>query len=384
MLTLFSRRVELRGFDSDGARQVLRIRTLSEPSNIGPQDAVLVDREWDGDAGAAVIVLRRLQALIPASARRVIIVPDEFHYVSDGDVISLNVKRPAIRVLYRRNSPHNHFLMTERCNHYCLMCSQPPRDIDDDWVVNEILEAIPLLAADTPEIGLTGGEPTLLGDRFLSVLRSLRHNLPTSAVHILSNGRRFSDSEFARRYAEISHPDVMLGIPIYADVSQLHDYIVQSEGAFDETIRGILNLKALKQKVEIRIVIHKLNYERLPDLAEFVCRNLAFVDHVALMALEVTGFARANLDALWIDPFDYRNELRRAALTLRDLGLRTSVYNHQLCTLDKRVWPLAVRSISDWKNEYLPECTRCGEHKRCGGFFATGSRHSQHIRAIDA
>src|SRR5882724_2867360 len=50
------------------------------------------------------------------------------------------------------------------------------------------------------------------------------------------------------------------------------------------------------------------------------------------------------------------------------LGLRTSVYNHQLCTLDKRVWPLAVRSISDWKNEYLPECTRCEEHKRCGGF----------------
>lgn len=65
-----------------------------------------------------------------------------------------------------------------------------------------------------------------------------------------------------------------------------------------------------------------------------LARNLTFVDHVALMALEVTGFARANLDRIWIDPFDYHKKLTEAALLLEASGMPVSIYNHQLCTLD--------------------------------------------------
>jgi hypothetical protein len=37
----------------------------------------------------------------------------------------------------------------------------------------------------------------------------------------------------------------------------LHDYVVQSHGAFDATVRGILNLARLQQRVEVRVVVHK-------------------------------------------------------------------------------------------------------------------------------
>jgi His-Xaa-Ser system radical SAM maturase HxsC len=158
---------------------------------------------------------------------------------------------------------------------------------------------------------------------------------------------------------------------------------VQADGAFDETVRGILNLKTCGQQVEIRVVIHRQNCTHLPALAEFIARNLTFVDHVALMGLELTGFAKANIDTLWIDPFDYQRGLYEAAALLQDLGLPTSIYNHQLCTIDRRVWPLAVKSISDWKNEYRPECSRCAVQVQCGGFFATGRmRQSQHIHPV--
>lgn len=181
----------------------------------------------------------------------------------------------------------------------------------------------------------------------------------------------------------LGHPDVMLGIPIYSASSQTHDYIVQADGAFDETIRGILNLKTYEQQVEIRVVIHRQNYAHLPALAEFIARNLTFVDQVALMGLEMTGFAKANIDTLWIDPFDYQRELYEAASILDDSGMRTSIYNHQLCTIDRRIWPLAVKSISDWKNEYRPECSGCAVMERCGGFFATGRlRQSRYISAV--
>jgi His-Xaa-Ser system radical SAM maturase HxsC len=265
------------------------------------------------------------------------------------------------------------------------MCSQPPKEIDDSWIVDDVLASIPLIDQAEQEIGFTGGEPTLLGDDLFRILRAMKSYLPRTAIHILSNGRLFAQPEFVKRYADIRHFDMMVGIPLYSDVSTIHDYVVQSDGAFDETIRGILNLKRHNQKVEIRVVVHRQTYARLPQLAEFLARNLTFVDHIALMGLEITGFTRANLDSLWIDPIDYQQELYRAVSFLSDSRMRVSIYNHQLCILDKRLWSFARKSISDWKNEYMPECIGCREKENCGGFFASAKiRYSDHIQPFPA
>lgn len=364
---------------------IMRVREWTdEVADLAINDLILAPPGMDVPTDQPVLTMERDAHALP-HARKLVVLPNEFDYLRDGDLLAMTFEKPAARVLFRKNSLHNSFLLTERCNHYCLMCSQPPKDIDDDWIVDELLEAIPLIAKDTKEIGFTGGEPTLLGDRFLKLVREMRDHLPSTALHILTNGRKFSDSKFAAAYGSIAHPDVMLGIPVYSATSQIHDYIVQSDGAFDETIRGILNLKNCGQRVELRVVIHKQNYMYLPALAEFVARNLTFVDHVALMGLEMTGFAKANLEELWIDPFEYSAQLYRAASLLEDSGVYVSIYNHQLCTVDKRVWPLAVKSISDWKNEYRAECHTCSVQDQCGGFFATGRlRQSSYIRPVSS
>lgn len=388
MLVLGSRNVSLKGFQDNARSLVLRVRSgTTQPTNLDAEEILFANPHTVIAPGQTVLTLERDAPTVAAdsNASRLVVVPNDFSYLGDGDVVAVVLGRPAMRVLYRRQSPHNSFLLTERCNHYCLMCSQPPKDINDDWIVDELFEAIPLIDKATPEIGFTGGEPTLLGDRFLKLVTDMRDHLPTTALHILSNGRTFADARFAEAYASIQHPDVMLGIPIYSASSQVHDYIVQADGAFDGTIRGILNLKTYGQRVEIRIVIHRQNVAHLRGLAEFIARNLTFVDHVALMGLEMTGFAKANIEELWIDPAEYQRELYDAASLLDDFGLRVSIYNHQLCTIDRRIWPLAVKSISDWKNEYRPECATCAVQEKCGGFFATGRlRQSSHIRPISA
>lgn len=383
MLMLNSRNVVLSGLPTGRRSVVLRLRQGGpEPVTLRPDEALFARPGAVIGPSQTVLALER-DASIAACAASQIIVPNELDYLGDGDVVAVELERPAVRVLYRRKSQHNSFLLTERCNHYCLMCSQPPKDVNDDWIVDELFQAIPLVSPETRSLGFTGGEPTLLGDRFLRLVRDMREHLPATALHILSNGRRFVDPGFAHAYAAIGHPDAMLGIPIYSASSQTHDYIVQADGAFDETIRGILNLKTYGQQVEIRVVIHRQNYAHLPRLAEFIARNLTFVDHVALMGLEMTGFAKANIDTLWIDPVDYGQELYEAVALLEDFGLPTSIFNHQLCTIDHRIWPLAVKSISDWKNEYRPECGGCSVREQCGGFFATGRlRQSQHIRPV--
>jgi His-Xaa-Ser system radical SAM maturase HxsC len=298
--------------------------------------------------------------------------PQTFSYLEGGDVLRVTWDKGNVETLFQRNARHHTFLLTERCNHYCLMCSQPPRNVQDGWIVDDILEAIPLIDRATPEILFTGGEPTLLGDRLPELVRHVKENLPETGLHILTNGRTFIDPSFTAQFAAIDHHDLMFGIPIYSDQSERHDYIVQADGAFDETIRGVVNLKRHGLKVEIRVVIHKQSYERLPQLARFIARNLTFVDQVVFMGLEMTGFTKANLEALWIDPLDYQGELAEAVHFLADSRIHVAIYNHQLCLVDRSLWDYARQSISDWKNEYLAKCEGCSVKQHCGGFFASG------------
>lgn len=369
--------------ESHGNRGVVRI-VAGDAQSPEPHDAALMRSAPVSSRFQYYVVHPGQEVLlneVPKSAGRIVL-PPKFDYVAEGDVLGFS-SDGNVRSLFRCQSKQNSFLVTERCNSYCLMCSQPPRDVDDGWLIDEMREAIPLIDPATPEIGFTGGEPTLLGERFIDVLRQCKTQLPDTAVHVLSNGRNFADERLARAWASVEHPDLMVGIPVYSDISDRHDYVVQADGAFDETLRGILNLKREKQRVEIRVVLHKQTYAGLPRLAEFLARNLLFVDHVALMGLEIMGFTRANLDLLWIDPTEYQDQLKQAVRTLSRFGMRVSIYNLQLCLLDRELWPYAVRSISDWKNEYIDECAKCAVRERCGGFFSSAQyKRSSFIRAV--
>ena len=306
-----------------------------------------------------------------------------FGHLGDGDIIGIDPGSRRLRVLYRRASQHNAFLVTERCNHYCLMCSQPPRKVDDGWILDEIAECIELIDPATKTIGFTGGEPLLEWRRFIALLGTVRDRLPETAVHVLTNGRAFASNEVASAWAAIEHKRLMAGIPLYSAVDAVHDYVVQARGAFDDTVLGILRLKDKGQRVEVRVVLHAVTAPRLQETCAWLARNLPFVDHVALMGLENTGFALANQDLLWIDPLDYQADLACGANMLRAAGVNVSIYNLPLCLLDRSVWDVAVKSISDWKNGYLSECDGCDARERCAGFFSTGRpRISRGIKPI--
>jgi His-Xaa-Ser system radical SAM maturase HxsC len=306
----------------------------------------------------------------------------DLDYLADGDIVSID-PRGSIRTLYRRSSPHNFILMTEQCNSFCLMCSQPPRLVNDRDRIPEHLRLIELMDPETGQLGITGGEPTIFGDDFLRIVGACRDRLPKTSLHVLTNGRSFYYREFARRLGRIRHPDLVLGIPLYSSVDSHHDYVVQARGAFEETVIGIHHLAEFDVSVEIRVVLHAQTYRTLPVLAEFIARNFPFACHVALMGLEMFGFTRPNVDTLWIDPFDYKTQLEDATEILALAGLTVSIYNLQLCALDESLWPFAVKSISDWKNIYFPECDECEVRNGCGGMFQSAAwKHSAHIRPI--
>ena len=351
----------------------------NHPIFLRSSEYLIVRRDGESPSGfAGYFFFEQPQGDVPNNS---FLVGPELSYLSAGDIVRLRPQEKSLRALYRKSSRHNSIFATEQCNNYCLMCSQPPREIDDSHLAVEILETIPLMSPETTCLGITGGEPTLLGERLVRIVDQLKCYLPRTSVHILSNGRAFKEWSFANAVAEISHPDLMIGIPLYSDISSVHDYVVQAHKAYDDTIRGIINLKSVGVKVEIRVVLHKLTYARLPQLAEFIRRNLTFCDHVAFMGLEMTGFTRHNLEKLWIDPKDYQLELKKAVEMLDRAQIPTSIYNHQLCILDSSIVKFNRKSISDWKNEYMPECAGCTRKTECGGFFSSAHlRYSRHIQ----
>lgn len=286
-----------------------------------------------------------------------------------GDVIEIDRLRGKAAVRYRRGDNGNVLFATERCNSFCLMCSQPPRQVQDDWRVQHLLELIDLIDVTEPSLAISGGEPTLLSNGLARVVEKCADVLPSTQLHILSNGRLLNDTALASQFRDI-HPNLSWGVPLYGDHYALHDYVVQSEGAFAQTIRGLYALNAAGQRIEIRVVLVKPSLERLQQITRFILRNLSFVEHVALMGTEPIGFAKAHHEQLWADPANHHAELCGSVEALSQAGVPVSLYNMPLCMLPHQLWPFARQSISNWKNDYLDVCATCTVKNRCGGFFS--------------
>jgi His-Xaa-Ser system radical SAM maturase HxsC len=302
--------------------------------------------------------------------------------IAPGDVIRIR-DDGQISILFRRGANANTLFVTERCNSLCLMCSQPPRNENDDWRTEENLLLISLIDPMLQYIGISGGEPTLIGDNLVKIISAICETHLTTTIHALTNGRRFSDVLLAEKM-NFSIGRIVWAIPLYADIANKHDYVVQTSGAFDETIHGIYNLAERGHRIEIRFVINAQTVPRMLKFAEFIYRNLPFVEHVAFMGLEPMGFAKVNRNELWIDPVDYAQSLTESVWYLKNRGITTSIYNIPLCVLPKDAWPHARQSISDWKNTYAPECKGCDVIERCSGFFssADSSWRSKGIKPI--
>jgi His-Xaa-Ser system radical SAM maturase HxsC len=382
-----SGRTEAVGFTGMGTDDVWRVCLPGDKDADAGPGRPLACLVRDGQAvphGYGLYLRTGTEPGMPAMSGPTLRLGPELDHLDAGDIIHVPADGRRVTVLWKDSATHNGLLLTEQCDNYCLMCSQPPKDRDDSWLFDRARKVISLLPAGPRSLSLTGGEPTLHADALIGLLNHCATAAPQLSIHLLSNGRRFADPVFARRYAAVGLSDVMVGIPVYAPESGLHDFIVQASGAFAETIHGILNLASLGQAVEIRVVVQQHTVPVLAGLATFIARNLPFVAQVALMGLEMTGLARPNSAQVWADPADYQRELTEAVGILTTADISTRIYNHQLCVLDRQLWPYAVRSISDWKNDYLDICHSCSVREACGGVFTTsGNRLSQHLHPVD-
>ena len=295
--------------------------------------------------------------------------PKEMNYLAEGDVIRIEPSGH-INSLFRKSSTHNTILLTEQCNHYCLMCSQPPVEGDDSWRVNEAIDVVRHIGKSPAALGISGGEPLLAGPGLRRLIEETAALHPATRMEVLTNGRLFSDETVVRNVLTGLTENVSWLVPLYGHVDYLHDFVVQRRGAFEETLAGLLVLQDHQQPIQLRIVLIEPVLRVLPELCGFIGRNLPFVREVALMACEPTGFALANREHCEVDLADWSDELQGSATMLQRYGVPFLFMNAPLCALPQHLWIHAHKSISDWKNVYLDDCNNCAVQDRCAGLFS--------------
>jgi hypothetical protein len=164
-LQLFGTAIHCVGFDESLDRSVVRLRGLDNSPSQTASDFVLVRSLEDFECAKSrnwqsfFVIGEEHARFVSETNERVIVVSPQFDYVGNGDIVGVRHPSGRFRVLYRTQSKHNSFLVTERCNNYCLMCSQPPKDINDQWILDEIKESLPLVDPGTRSLTFTGGEP---------------------------------------------------------------------------------------------------------------------------------------------------------------------------------------------------------------------------------
>jgi His-Xaa-Ser system radical SAM maturase HxsC len=300
-------------------------------------------------------------------------IPSIYEYgeqILPGDVVAAYDDAKFAHILFRESDAHHTVFLTNRCNSNCLMCSQPPTPQNDSWLIDEAIQVANHMRMSPGLIGFTGGEPLLLGDSLKVVLTAFRDCHPETAIDLLTNGRLLSEQAFTALFPEESPKNITWMVPLYGHADFLHDFVVQSPGAFEQTLDGLLTLQNHHQPIQLRIVLIKPVLEVLPQLCAFIARNLPFVYEVALMGCEPIGFALANRDACEVDVRDWWNEIEAGIAHLHRIRLTVLLMNIPLCALPAHLHRYAHRSISDWKNAFADECKSCVANDQCTGLFA--------------
>jgi hypothetical protein len=92
-------------------------------------DSVLVCSErsnsWNNDYRAILTSASVNQSDVPTQLP-IIHSAKQLSHLKAGDIVVMHPRSGHVRTLFRPDSEHNALLVTERCNSFCLMCSQPP------------------------------------------------------------------------------------------------------------------------------------------------------------------------------------------------------------------------------------------------------------------
>ncbi|MEM2918465.1 MAG: radical SAM protein [Candidatus Altiarchaeota archaeon] len=175
------------------------------------------------------------------------------------------------------------------CNNNCKFCSVVCNNsIDKPFYVikKEIAEAV----KEKPyELNFTGGEPTIRRDIF-KILEYAKDKIDN--LGITTNGRMFSYENFTKRMVDSGLNGAIFSI--HSHKPEVHDYLTQVKGSYEQAIAGLKNLSEYSRNININTVLTTENYENLPEMTEFLI-NKFNINYFCLIFPSIDGNLLKNI-----------------------------------------------------------------------------------------
>jgi MoaA/NifB/PqqE/SkfB family radical SAM enzyme len=182
------------------------------------------------------------------------------------------------------------------CNNKCRFCLTNVAQSERKFIPLSVLkkELKTYYRKGYRQAGFLGGEPTIHPQ--ILELASFARELGYEQIHVVSNGRKYSDKKFLSKL--IKSGVTKFYVSIHSHKAALEDHLTSVKGSFKEKVKGLKNLKELKDKGVIRdrvylnTVINKLNYRYLEQIALFYSK-MGFTD-IRFDFIRPEGRALAN------------------------------------------------------------------------------------------
>jgi MoaA/NifB/PqqE/SkfB family radical SAM enzyme len=214
-------------------------------------------------------------------------------------------------------------------------------------------------------VAITGGEPTIRKD-LPEIIQYIHDKHPFSEIKLLSNGRMFSYRGYAKEIAK--KPISKFIIPVHAHCFELHDFIARSKGSFKQCINGVKNLLNLNSSVEIRMVIHGMNYPFIRETVELI-RKMSSRIPIVLLYFDLIGSGSINKERLVVK---MKKVVPYIEDTLDQHRQAIEIYHFPRCLFRKEYRDnIKGQTVEDRRIVFLDRCKECKERKLCAGIWKT-------------
>lgn len=181
-------------------------------------------------------------------------------------------------------------------------------------------------------LGFLGGEPTI----YPSILDLIKHAVQCNfkKIHIVSNGRRYSDKKFLKNLLDSGV--TRFSVSVHSHQESTEDNLTKVKDGFKEKIRGIKNLTEfsgrglIKEPISINIVVNKMNYQNMPDTIKFF--NKMGVNDFRLNFIRPEGRAADNFNEVVLKYSDFSGVAEEILRFAKSNGVSLNIGDMPLCT----------------------------------------------------
>ena len=261
--------------------------------------------------------------------------------------------------------------LTYRCNSKCISCIMTQRALQEEKSFGQIKMEIDNILNHSDHIAFNGGEPTLNPDLF-KILEYTNKKKRNVEISLLSNSRMFSNSRYLNRLNSLKLENFKILTSLYGHNARLHDSITRTPGSFDQQINAIKNLIDSKIRIELRIVINKLNYKCLDDIARFIIGNFKKEDFfsIVFVNMKIYGEAHKNRDIVTYKISEIMPYVEKSVKRLLKSRFNVHLFHFPHCVLPEPFWHLS-KGVTAERTEicFLPECEHCLKREDCSGIW---------------